>query len=119
MVEFVENIVGIGGYSEVYRGDLWDGKRIAVKRLARESGDMNKEKEFLTELGIISHVSHPNTALLLGCCVERGLYLVFRFSENGNLYSALHGNLSSDDFHVVIMIDNISFFCLFNIDLVL
>ncbi|KFK27308.1 hypothetical protein AALP_AA8G365600 [Arabis alpina] len=87
-----ENIVGIGGYSEVYRGDLWDGRRIAVKRLTKESGDMNKEKEFLTELGIISHVSHPNTALLLGCCVERGLYLVFRFSENGNLYSALHEN---------------------------
>ncbi|EOA14371.1 hypothetical protein CARUB_v10027556mg [Capsella rubella] len=85
-----ENIVGIGGYSEVYRGDLWDGRRIAVKRLTKESGDMNKEKEFLTELGIISHVSHPNTALLLGCCVERGLYLVFRFSENGTLYSALH-----------------------------
>ncbi|KAJ0266854.1 receptor-like serine/threonine-protein kinase [Hirschfeldia incana] len=85
-----ENIVGIGGYSEVYRGDLCDGRRIAVKRLTKESGDMNKEKEFLTELGIISHVSHPNTALLLGCCVERGLYLVFRFSENGNLYSALH-----------------------------
>ncbi|KAF3566119.1 hypothetical protein DY000_02017691 [Brassica cretica] len=85
-----ENIVGIGGYSEVYRGDLCDGRRIAVKRLTKESGDMIKEKEFLTELGIISHVSHPNTALLLGCCVERGLYLVFRFSENGNLYSALH-----------------------------
>ncbi|CAN8253043.1 unnamed protein product [Cochlearia groenlandica] len=85
-----ENIVGIGGYSEVYRGDLYDGRRIAVKRLTKESGDMNKEKEFLTELGIISHVSHPNTALLLGCCVERGLYLVFKFSENGNLYSALH-----------------------------
>ncbi|CAN7140153.1 hypothetical protein HID58_038529 [Brassica napus] len=85
-----ENIVGIGGYSEVYRGDLCDGRRIAVKRLTKESGDMIKEKEFLTELGVISHVSHPNTALLLGCCVERGLYLVFRFSENGNLYSALH-----------------------------
>ncbi|KAG5376209.1 hypothetical protein IGI04_040805 [Brassica rapa subsp. trilocularis] len=96
-----ENIVGIGGYSEVYRGDLCDGRRIAVKRLTKESGDMIKEKEFLTELGIISHVSHPNTALLLGCCVERGLYLVFRFSENGNLYSALHGNLTSYNFHVI------------------
>jgi len=98
------NIVGIGGYSEVYRGDLWDGRRIAVKRLAKESGDMNKEKEFLTELGIISHVSHPNTALLLGCCVEKGLYLVFRFSENGTLYSALHGNLTSYYFDVVIIV---------------
>lgn len=98
----------------MYRGDLCDGRRIAVKRLTKESGDMIKEKEFLTELGIISHVSHPNTALLLGCCVERGLYLVFRFSENGNLYSALHGNLTSYNFHVAIKLssyskDNISF----------
>ncbi|XP_010536938.1 PREDICTED: probable receptor-like serine/threonine-protein kinase At5g57670 [Tarenaya hassleriana] len=85
-----DNIVGVGGYSEVYRGDLSDGKRIAVKRLAKDNSDMNKEKEFLTELGIISHVSHPNTANLLGCCIERGLYLIFSLSENGNLYSALH-----------------------------
>lgn len=92
----------------MYRGDLCDGRRIAVKRLTKESGDMIKEKEFLTELGIISHVSHPNTALLLGCCVERGLYLVFRFSENGNLYSALHGNLTSYNFHVVIKLSSYS-----------
>ena len=92
----------------MYRGDLCDGRRIAVKRLTKESGDMSKEKEFLTELGIISHVSHPNTALLLGCCVERGLYLVFRFSENGNLYSALHGNLTSYNFHVVIKLSSYS-----------
>ncbi|KAH0896495.1 hypothetical protein HID58_046063 [Brassica napus] len=37
----------------------------------KENGDMNNEKY---------HVSHPNTALLVDCCVERGLYLIFRFS---------------------------------------
>ncbi|KAL5548993.1 hypothetical protein UlMin_004224 [Ulmus minor] len=86
-----DNIVGRGGYSEVYRGDLSNGQTIAVKRLAKDNKDANKEKEFLMELGTIGHVCHPNTASLLGCCIENGLYLIFHFSQNGNLASALHG----------------------------
>ncbi|XP_043813235.1 probable receptor-like serine/threonine-protein kinase At5g57670 isoform X1 [Manihot esculenta] len=89
-----DNIVGRGGYSEVYRGDLSDGKRIAVKSLAKDNKDATKEKEFLTELGIIGHVCHPNTAKLVGCCIENGLYLIFDFSQNGNLASAIHGKTS-------------------------
>ncbi|KAK3026282.1 hypothetical protein RJ639_041231 [Escallonia herrerae] len=86
-----ENIVGRGGYSEVYKGDLEDGCAIAVKSLARDNTDEHKEKEFLVELGIIGHVNHPNTASLVGCCVENGLYLIFNFYPNGTLSSALHG----------------------------
>ncbi|XP_068651881.1 probable receptor-like serine/threonine-protein kinase At5g57670 isoform X2 [Aristolochia californica] len=86
-----DNIVGRGGYSEVYRGDLRDGQTIAVKRLAKDNTDETKQKEFLSELGIIVHVCHPNTSYLLGCCIEKGLHLIFNFSPNGNLASALHG----------------------------
>lgn len=84
-------MVGRGGYSEVYRGDLSDGQTIAVKMLAKDNNNANKEKEFLMELGVILHVSHPNTAKLVGCCIENGLYLIFNFTENGTLASALHG----------------------------
>lgn len=76
----------------MYKGYLSDGTTIAVKTLAKDHRDAKKEKEFLTELGVIGHVSHPNTADLLGCCIENGLYLIFKFSHNGNLESALHGN---------------------------
>ncbi|TKY54615.1 receptor serine/threonine-protein kinase [Spatholobus suberectus] len=86
-----DNLVGRGGYSEVYKGDLSDGRTIAVKRLAKDKKDPNKEKEFLMELGVIGHVCHPNTATLVGCCVEDGLYLIFNYSQNGNLATALHG----------------------------
>ncbi|CAL5358580.1 unnamed protein product [Camellia sinensis] len=86
-----DNMVGRGGYSEVYRGDLDDGRAIAVKRLAKDNTDENKEKEFLLELGIIGHVNHPNTAILVGCCIENGLHLIFNLSPNGTLASALHG----------------------------
>ncbi|XVF47765.1 hypothetical protein PTKIN_Ptkin03bG0136800 [Pterospermum kingtungense] len=89
-----DNIVGRGGYSEVYRGDLCDGRTVAVKRLTKDNKDENKEKEFLTELGIIGHVRHPNTANLVGCCIENGLYLILNFSEKGTLASALHGKTS-------------------------
>ncbi|XP_057968017.1 probable receptor-like serine/threonine-protein kinase At5g57670 [Malania oleifera] len=86
-----ENLVGLGGYSEVYRGDLSCGREIAVKRLAKDNSDQNKEKEFLVELGIIGHVCHRNTAKIIGFCVENGFHLIFNFCPNGNLASALHG----------------------------
>ncbi|KAK6151495.1 hypothetical protein DH2020_014130 [Rehmannia glutinosa] len=90
----IENLVGQGGYSEVYKGELGNGCSIAVKRLAKDNSNANKEKEFLMELGIIGHVNHPNTAKLVGCCIENGLYLIFKFYPNGTLSSALHGQTS-------------------------
>ncbi|XP_019107044.1 probable receptor-like serine/threonine-protein kinase At5g57670 isoform X2 [Beta vulgaris subsp. vulgaris] len=89
-----DKMVGQGGYSEVYSGDLRNGDSIAVKRLAKDNTNPNKEKEFLVELGIITHVSHPNTASLLGYCIQNGLYLIFPLSSKGNLFNALHGNTS-------------------------
>lgn len=86
-----DNLVGRGGYSEVYRGNLSNGQAIAVKMLAKDNNNADKEKQFLMELGVILHVSHPNTAKLVGCCIENGLYLIFNFTENGTLASALHG----------------------------
>ncbi|KAK6127027.1 hypothetical protein DH2020_039225 [Rehmannia glutinosa] len=87
---YIENLVGQGGYSEVYKGELANGCSIAVKCLAKDNSNANKEKEFLMELGIIGHVNHPNTAKLVGCCIENGLYLIFKFYPNGTLSSALH-----------------------------
>ncbi|KAH6819267.1 Protein kinase superfamily protein [Perilla frutescens var. frutescens] len=86
-----DNLVGQGGYSEVYKGEIGDGRHIAVKRLAKDNNNANKEKEFLMELGIIGHVNHPNTAKLVGYCFENGLYLIFQLYPNGTLSSALHG----------------------------
>ncbi|KAK6942453.1 Serine-threonine/tyrosine-protein kinase, catalytic domain [Dillenia turbinata] len=85
-----ENLVGKGGYAEVYRGVLRDGQAIAVKRLTRASTDERKEKEFLSEIGTIGHVSHPNVSSLLGCCIDHGLYLIFQFSSRGSVASLLH-----------------------------
>ncbi|XP_064939627.1 probable receptor-like serine/threonine-protein kinase At5g57670 isoform X3 [Musa acuminata AAA Group] len=85
-----DNLVGRGGFAEVFKGSLRSGQNVAVKRLAKGEGDQLKEKEFLVELGILGHVRHPNTAYLIGCCIENGLHLVFDLSCNGSLASALH-----------------------------
>ena len=86
-----ENLVGKGGYAEVYRGTLGDGETVAVKRLSKASNEERKEKEFLTEIGTIGHVCHPNVSSLLGCCIDNGLYLVFQFSSRGSVSTILHG----------------------------
>ncbi|GAV85647.1 Pkinase domain-containing protein [Cephalotus follicularis] len=96
-----ENLVGKGGYSEVYRGLSKDGEEIAVKRLTKTSSDERKEKDFLTEIGTIGHVHHPNVISLLGCCMSNGLYLIFPFSSRGSVASLLHDvNLPPMDWQI-------------------
>lgn len=97
---YAENLVGKGGYAEVYRGVLKTGEVIAVKRLMRASSDEQKVKDFLTELGTIGHVHHPNVSALLGCCIDNDLHLIFEFSIRGSVSSLLHGNVFQDFLHV-------------------
>ncbi|KAF9670013.1 hypothetical protein SADUNF_Sadunf13G0024200 [Salix dunnii] len=85
-----ENLIGKGGFAEVYKGCLPDGKLVAVKQLTKGTLD-EKTAGFLNELGIIAHVDHPNTAKLLGCGIDGGMHLVFELSPLGSLGSALHG----------------------------
>lgn len=86
----VENLIGKGGYAKVYKGCLQDGQLIAVKRLTKGTAD-EKTSGFLSELGIIAHVDHPNTAKLIGCGIEGGMHLIFQLSPLGSLGSLLHG----------------------------
>ncbi|XP_023548346.1 receptor-like cytosolic serine/threonine-protein kinase RBK1 [Cucurbita pepo subsp. pepo] len=92
-----ENLLGKGGQAEVYRGCLSDGQFVAVKRLMkREKDNEEKTSDFLTELGIIAHISHPNAARLLGFGIDGGLYLVLEYIPFGSFASALFGAESLD-----------------------
>ncbi|XP_061348500.1 receptor-like cytosolic serine/threonine-protein kinase RBK2 [Gastrolobium bilobum] len=86
-----ENLIGRGGFAEVYKGRLQDGQLIAVKRMNKGT-TAERTSSFLSELGIIAHVDHPNTAKLIGCGVEGEMYLVFQLSPLGSLGSLLHGS---------------------------
>ncbi|XP_021905029.1 receptor-like cytosolic serine/threonine-protein kinase RBK2 [Carica papaya] len=85
-----ENLIGEGGYAEVYKGQLADGQLVAIKRLTRGSPE-EMTTDFLSELGIIVHVDHPNIAKLIGYGVEGGMHLVLQLSPHGSLASLLYG----------------------------
>lgn len=85
-------MIGKGGYGEVYKGCLQDGQLVAIKRLTRGTTE-ERISDFLSELGIIVHVNHPNAAKLVGFGVEGGMHLVLQLSPHGNLSSALHSKL--------------------------
>ncbi|KAK8966362.1 Receptor-like cytosolic serine/threonine-protein kinase RBK1 [Platanthera guangdongensis] len=87
-----ESMIGKGGHAEVYKGRLPDGQLVAVKRLTKRVKEEERISDFLSELGIIAHVNHPNAAQLIGFCVEGGLHMVLQFSQHGSLSSVLHGS---------------------------
>ncbi|KAL7135475.1 hypothetical protein ABFS83_11G099300 [Erythranthe nasuta] len=88
-----EKLIGKGGHAEVYKGLLPDGQVVAVKKIIKQQkNDEDKVGDFLSELGIIAHIDHPNTAKLIGFSADRGLHLVLKFSPHGSLATVLHGS---------------------------
>ncbi|XP_074308534.1 receptor-like cytosolic serine/threonine-protein kinase RBK1 [Silene latifolia] len=86
-----ERLLGKGGHAEVYKGCLPDGSVVAVKRLTKKGEKQDEERtaDFLSELGIIAHVDHPNTAKLIGFGIEAGFYLILQFAPNCSVESCL------------------------------
>ncbi|THG10273.1 hypothetical protein TEA_010533 [Camellia sinensis var. sinensis] len=82
--------VGQGGYGKVYKGILADGTVVAIKRALE--GSLQGEKEFLTEIELLSRLHHRNLVSLLGYCDEEGeQMLVYEFMSNGTLRDHLSG----------------------------
>lgn len=80
----VASEVGQGGYGKVYKGIFTDGTVVAIKRA--QEGSLQGEKEFLTEIELLSRLHHRNLVSLLGFCDEEGeQMLVYEFMSNGTL----------------------------------
>ncbi|CAI0474304.1 unnamed protein product [Linum tenue] len=63
-----------------------------------EKQDDDLIADFLSELGIIAHINHPNAARLIGFSIDSGLHLVLEFLPYGSLANKLHGALLSGEF---------------------
>ncbi|VAH06856.1 unnamed protein product [Triticum turgidum subsp. durum] len=81
------NLVGAGSFGLVYKGLLFDGSVVAIKRRTGAP-----RLEFSDEVRRLSEICHRNIVTLIGYCQEGGLQmLVFEYSPNGNVCSHLYG----------------------------
>lgn len=83
------NIIGCGGFGLVYKAILCDGRKVAIKRLCGDGGQM--DREFQAEVEALSRAQHPNLVHLLGyCSFKNDKLLIYSYMENGSLDYWLH-----------------------------
>ena len=68
---FIERKLGGGGSGNVYKGNLIDlDVPIAVKKTSK--GSKHGEKQYVTEVKVISRLRHRNLVQLIGWCHDQG-----------------------------------------------
>lgn len=81
-----ENQLGCGGFGVVYKGELEDGTKIAVKRM--EAGVICSKQldEFQAEIAVLSKVRHRHLVSLFGYSIEGNeRLLVYEYMPQGAL----------------------------------
>ncbi|KAL9267383.1 putative LRR receptor-like serine/threonine-protein kinase RKF3 [Drosera capensis] len=97
---WVGNLIGKGGYGNVYKGVLVDGSEVAVKRFKNMSSA--GEVDFAHEVEVIASIRHVNLMALVGYCVEMSpmegcqRIIVCDLMKNGSLHDHLFGYLSHE-----------------------
>ncbi|GLT63603.1 hypothetical protein SLA2020_361580 [Shorea laevis] len=82
------NKLGEGGFGPVYKGTLFDGREVAIKRLSRSSGQ--GLAEFKNEALLIAKLQHMNLVRLLGFCIQGDeKILIYEYMPNKSLDSFL------------------------------
>ncbi|XP_039036939.1 calcium/calmodulin-regulated receptor-like kinase 2 [Hibiscus syriacus] len=83
-------ILGEGSFGPVYKASMPTSGVAAVKVLASDSHQ--SEKEFHTEVCLLGRLHHRNLVNLVGYCVDKGkCMLIFEFMSNGSLATLLYG----------------------------
>ncbi|KAL3625385.1 hypothetical protein CASFOL_030839 [Castilleja foliolosa] len=85
-----DNFLAEGGHGSVHCGVLLDGQVVAVKQ--HKLANAQCDREFCSEVQILSCAQHRNVVMLIGYCVEDGRrFLVYEYICNGSLDSHLYG----------------------------
>ncbi|KAK7359320.1 hypothetical protein VNO77_01275 [Canavalia gladiata] len=81
-----DNILGRGGFGVVYKGELHDGTKIAVKRMESAAMGNKGMNEFQAEIAVLSKVRHRHLVALLGYCINGNeRLLVYEYMPQGTL----------------------------------
>ncbi|MED6120189.1 hypothetical protein PIB30_018588 [Stylosanthes scabra] len=81
-----ENELGRGGFGTVYKGELGDGTKIAVKRMENRAISSKGVDEFQAEIAVLSKVRHRHLVSLLGHAIEgHEKLLVYEYMPLGAL----------------------------------
>ncbi|XP_059294810.1 LEAF RUST 10 DISEASE-RESISTANCE LOCUS RECEPTOR-LIKE PROTEIN KINASE-like 2.5 [Lycium ferocissimum] len=84
--------IGQGGFGQVYKGMLPDGRVVAVKVLIETNGD---GEEYVNEVASISRTSHVNIVGLLGFCYQPNKKaLIYEYVSNSSLDKFLNNGPS-------------------------
>ncbi|KAE8805940.1 putative LRR receptor-like serine/threonine-protein kinase [Hordeum vulgare] len=87
-------LLGQGAFGPVYKADMSSGEILAVKVLANNS--KQGEKEFQNEVLLLGRLHHRNLVNLVGYCAEKGQHiLLYAYMPNGSLASHLYGENSA------------------------
>ncbi|KAM7268138.1 hypothetical protein ACFE04_010304 [Oxalis oulophora] len=82
-------VIGQGAFGPVYKAQMSTGETVAVKVLATDS--KQGEKEFQAEVTLLGRLHHRNLVNLVGYCAEKGQHmLVYVYMSNGSLASHLY-----------------------------
>ncbi|KMZ71526.1 Protein kinase superfamily protein [Zostera marina] len=91
------NLIGRGSSASVFKGELEDGTKVAVKRI--EETSERGEREFRSEVCAIANTQHINLVRLLGFCLVPNTdsrFLVYEFVHNGSLNQWIFPKLNGD-----------------------
>ncbi|GAA0144842.1 hypothetical protein LIER_05180 [Lithospermum erythrorhizon] len=84
------SLIGQGAFGPVYKAHMPTGEIVAVKVLATDS--KQGEKEFQTEVSLLGRLHHRNLVNLVGYCSEKGQHiLIYVYMSKGSLASHLYG----------------------------
>ncbi|KAI9093380.1 hypothetical protein K1719_027394 [Acacia pycnantha] len=82
-------LIGQGAFGPVYKAQMSTGETVAVKVLATNS--KQGEREFHTEVMLLGRLHHRNLVNLVGYCAEKGQHmLVYVYMSKGCLASHLY-----------------------------